>query len=193
MPGPVIEGHAEFEEKCESCHETLKKAEQVERCLACHDHSDVAKDIEQGTGFQGRLDEERAANCKQCHTDHKGRDRDVVNLDTEDFDHSQTDFQLRGRHEQLACQLCHTKEYKKYSQAPSLCFDCHESDDAHRGELGEECDKCHNEKSWRKQDFDHDLDTDYPLTGKHRDLDCKLCHADEHYKNTPKECIGCHL
>ncbi|MFC1327282.1 MAG: cytochrome C, partial [gamma proteobacterium symbiont of Ctena orbiculata] len=60
MPGPVIEGHAEFEEKCESCHETLKKADQVERCLSCHDHEDVAKDIETGKGFHGRLDPDQA-------------------------------------------------------------------------------------------------------------------------------------
>ncbi|MES9831131.1 MAG: cytochrome C [Candidatus Thiodiazotropha sp. DIVDIV] len=193
MPGPVIEGHAEFEEKCESCHETLKKADQVERCLSCHDHEDIAKDIEQGTGLHGKLDKKRSSNCKQCHTEHKGRDRDIINLDTESFDHKQTDFELRGRHQVLACQLCHTEDQKKYSQASSICFDCHEKDDTHHGKLGEECDKCHNEKGWRKQDFDHDLDTDYPLTGKHIDLDCKLCHADDHYKNTPKECIGCHL
>lgn len=193
MPGPVISGHAEFEEKCESCHETLKKAEQVERCLSCHDHSDVAKDIEQGMGYHGRLDPEQAKNCKRCHTEHKGRERDIVNLDSESFDHSQTDFSLKGAHTTLTCQLCHTKEYKKYSQAPSLCFDCHESDDAHKGKLGKECETCHDEKSWSKQTFDHDLDTEYPLSGKHRELDCRLCHADDHYKNTPKECVGCHL
>jgi hypothetical protein len=193
MPGPVIEGHAEFEEKCESCHETLKKADQVERCLSCHDHDDVAKDVEQGTGYHGRLDPEEAKNCKRCHTEHKGRGQDIVNLDSESFDHNQTDYKLKGVHTTLSCQLCHTREYKKYSQAPSLCFDCHEADDTHDGKLGEECDTCHNEKSWRKQSFDHDLDTDYPLTGKHRDLGCTLCHADDHYKNTPKECISCHL
>ncbi len=193
MPGPVINGHEPFEEKCESCHETLKKADQVERCLSCHDHSDVAQDIEDGTGFHGRLGKDQASNCKRCHTEHQGRDRDIINLDTESFDHTKTDYTLRGKHQNLACQLCHTKDYKKYSQAPSVCFDCHESDDTHNGKLGEDCAKCHNEKGWKQQDFDHDLDTDYPLTGKHRDLDCKLCHADEHYENTPNNCVGCHL
>jgi Zn finger protein HypA/HybF involved in hydrogenase expression len=193
MPGEVISGHEAFEEKCESCHETLKKMDQVARCLSCHDHSDVAKDIEERKGFHGKLDKKQSSNCKKCHTEHKGRDRDIINFDTESFDHEKTDFALRGRHQMLTCGLCHTEDLKKYSQAPSVCFKCHESDDAHRGKLGEECDNCHNEKGWKKQDFDHDLDTDYPLIGKHIDLDCKLCHADEHYKNTPKECIGCHL
>ncbi|MCU7923877.1 MAG: cytochrome c3 family protein [Candidatus Thiodiazotropha sp. (ex Dulcina madagascariensis)] len=193
MPGPVIAGHAEFEEKCESCHETLKKADQVRRCLSCHDHSDVAEDVEQDTGFHGRLDKDQVAECKRCHTEHKGRDKDIVNFDTESFDHSLTDFELKGAHRPAACRLCHTQELKKYSQAPSVCFDCHEADDSHQGKLGKECDKCHSEKSWQEQKFDHDVDTEYKLIGKHKELDCKLCHAGEHYKNTPKECIGCHL
>ncbi len=193
MPGPVIQGHAGFEEKCERCHETLEKASQAGRCVACHDHDDIAKDIDQDEGYHGRLDKDLAKDCKHCHTDHKGRDRDIVNFDTESFDHKLTDFELKGAHQTLACQLCHTKERKKYRDAPSVCFDCHKADDAHKGKLGEECDKCHNEKSWREQAFDHDKDTEYKLIGRHKEIDCNLCHADEHYKDTPKDCYSCHL
>jgi hypothetical protein len=193
MPGSLIQDHAEFEEKCESCHETLKKASQAGRCLSCHDHEDIESDIDKGEGYHGQLDKDLAQDCKHCHTDHKGREHDVVNLDTESFDHKLTDFELKGAHMTLSCQLCHTQELKKYRNASSVCFDCHETDDAHKGKLGEECDKCHNEKSWREQAFDHDKDTEWELIGKHKDVDCKLCHADEHYKDTPKECYSCHL
>jgi Zn finger protein HypA/HybF involved in hydrogenase expression len=193
MPGELIEGHAKFEEKCKSCHETLKKASQAGRCLSCHDHADIEADIDHSEGFHGRLEKDLARDCKHCHTDHKGRDRDIVNLDTESFDHKQTDFELKGAHRTLSCVLCHTKALKKYRNAPSVCYDCHKKDDVHKGKLGEECDKCHNEKNWREQAFDHDKDTEYKLIGKHKDIDCKLCHADEHYKNTPKDCYSCHL
>jgi hypothetical protein len=169
MPGPVIQAHAEFEEKCESCHETLEKGSQAELCLTCHDHSDVEQNIKQQEGYHGRLDEESVRQCKRCHTEHKGRERDVVNLDTESFDHKLTDFELKGSHQALACQLCHTKELKKYRDASSVCFDCHKADDVHEGKLGEECDKCHQEKSWREQAFDHDKDTKFELIGRHKE------------------------
>lgn len=193
MPGPVIEGHAEFEEKCESCHETLKKASQAGRCLSCHDHENVEKDIKLGEGYHGRLDEEQARDCKHCHTEHKGRERDIVNLDTESFDHKLTDFELKGGHSSVSCNLCHTKELKKYRDAPSVCFSCHEKDDSHKGKLGEECEKCHNEESWREQAFDHDKDTEFKRIGRHKEIDCRLCHADGQYKDTPKDCYSCHL
>jgi len=193
MPGQLISGHAKFEERCENCHEKLKKANQSGRCLGCHDHADIARDIKEQKGFHGRLAKRESNDCRHCHTDHKGRDRDIVHLDPAAFDHRQTDFQLEGAHRRAACGLCHSHRFKKYSQAPSACFDCHEADDSHKGKLGKECGKCHNEKGWRKQKFDHNKDTKYKLIGRHEKVDCKLCHAGEVYKNTPRDCVSCHL
>lgn len=193
MPGDLITGHAEFEEECEKCHETLKKQNQALRCLACHDHADIAKDIKNKTGFHGRLDPDQAKVCRHCHTDHKGREKNVIIFDSESFDHRLTDLELKGAHKSVDCVSCHTRELKKFSQAPSVCFDCHKSDDSHRGKLGEECEKCHNEEEWKRQTFEHNKDTEYKLVGRHEELACKLCHAGEHYKNTPKDCYSCHL
>lgn len=193
MPGQVISGHAEFEEKCESCHKTLDKDDQVDLCLDCHDHADIAKDVKEQKGFHGRLDKQQVNDCRHCHTEHMGREKDIINFDPASFDHELTDFELKGAHASVECGLCHTDERKKYSQAPSVCFDCHESDDPHRETLGKECDKCHNEEDWKKQKFDHNEDTEWKLVGRHEEVACKLCHAGEIYKDTPKECSSCHL
>ena len=193
MPGELISAHAAFEETCESCHETLKKHNQALRCLACHDHSDIDKDIKNKSGYHGRLDPDQVQACRHCHTDHKGRERNIVILDKDSFDHRQTDFALKGEHRSVDCASCHIADQKKYSEAPSICIACHKSDDTHRGKLGDACDKCHSEDDWKRQSFDHNLDTEYKLIGRHAELACNLCHAGQQYKNTPKECYACHL
>lgn len=193
MPGPVVEGHAKFETECEQCHVTLEKESQGKQCLACHDHQDVAKDIREHTGFHGRLPAEDTENCKHCHSEHKGRAEDIVNFNSEAFDHKQADFELKGAHRGVVCKDCHTERYTKFNQAPSNCFACHEKSDAHQGKLGEECEKCHSEENWKRSAFDHDKDTKFKLTGGHKELVCRLCHAEEHYKDTPKDCYTCHF
>jgi hypothetical protein len=45
---------------------------------------------------------------------------------------------------------------------------------------------------WQQTHFDHEK-TDFPLTNKHREVPCAACHAGQHYKGTPKQCVGCHL
>jgi len=39
--------------------------------------------------------------------------------------------------------------------------------------------------------FDHDR-TVFPLTGKHKTLECEACHVGGRYENLPKECGACH-
>jgi hypothetical protein len=190
MPGQVIRGHAEFEEKCDDCHVTLEKENQSRLCVSCHDHEDIAKDVEQSQGFHGRIDNIRETSCSHCHTDHEGRDAEVVLFDPESFDHVATDFKLDGAHIGVKCEGCHRPE-KKYSQAPGNCIDCHKEDDPHKERLGEKCADCHITRDWAENEFDHDK-TEFQLEGKHVEVDCKLCHAGEVYKKTPKECIACH-
>ncbi len=196
MPGKVIEGHADLEKDCDNCHSPFKKRTQSRLCLDCHDK--IAADINKHKGFhgrikglsRGRLKKAGLRECKTCHTEHKGRDADVVNLDKDTFDHRMTDFRLRGRHKTIDCGACH-KPDKKFREAPSDCFSCHEEDDIHHQELGKKCDDCHNEIAWTKEKFDHNL-TDFPLEGAHRKTACNNCHPDERYKNTPTDCYSCH-
>lgn len=188
MPGKLIEGHAKYEKQCKKCHSPFSKEKQAVLCLDCHE--DVAEDVKAERGFHG-LSGSGKAKCSTCHEDHKGRDANVMQFSRETFDHEMTDYSLRGGHAGIECSLCH-KKGEKYREAPAACNDCHNDDDIHKGSLGEKCADCHDEKGWRKQEFDHD-ETDFKLHGKHEKVACNSCHAGERYEGTPTKCIDCHI
>jgi len=190
MPGPVIESHAKFEQECIKCHDTDSKAEQGKICVSCHSHEDILDDLTAKTGFHGRLPKSTQNDCKHCHTEHKGRSANVVPLNASTFDHTQTDFLLKGAHEKATCSACHKPE-KKHSEAPSDCYSCHKKSDAHDGKQGKKCGDCHKTSNWKKTGFDHD-DTDFPLKGEHKKTTCTACHLDQKYKDTEKACYSCH-
>jgi hypothetical protein len=187
MPGKVIEGHAKIETDCQQCHARFKKGAQSGLCLDCH--KDIAKDAIQKQGYHGRLIEKE---CRECHTDHKGRDMNIAPLDEKKFDHKLTDFVLKGGHAaaKVQCRDCHVKG-KKYREAPSNCVACHRKDDKHKGKLGDACADCHTDKNWKDTRFDHSK-TKFPLTGKHVDVACKDCHSDPAFKGAPTKCVACH-
>ena len=176
MPGDVVQSHAKYEKTCESCHEAFSKKAQRRLCLECH--KEIATSISAKTGFHGKSPGIATAECKTCHTDHKGRKADIVQLDTETFNHVLTDFQLLGAHKSVLCSDCHAKG-EKFRSAPSTCFACHKADDAHKGALGQDCGSCHNENAWRKpKSFDHSK-TRFPLNGAHERVQCAVCHVGE--------------
>lgn len=187
MPGKVISGHTKLEGECTNCHVKFNKAGQSKLCLDCH--KETAKDVQQKTGFHGRIKE---IDCRNCHTDHKGRNAIISSLDQKTFNHNETDFTLKGAHKgaKITCKDCH-KSGVKYRNAPHECIGCHKKDDKHKGALGIKCETCHNEKSWKDATFDHSK-TLFPLLGKHEQVKCQECHKDTKYKETPKACIACH-
>lgn len=188
MPGKVVRGHAEIESECSKCHARFSKKTQTRLCLDCHDSIDA--DIKGSRGFHGRSATIKASDCRSCHSEHLGRDADIVLLNTAIFDHKNTDFQLTGNHSKTTCNRCHLPG-EKYSKAPSACFDCHEKSEPHKGELGKLCNDCHTTQSWKIFDFDHDK-TDFALHGAHNKTPCSSCHLNQRYKDTPKVCVNCH-
>lgn len=189
IPGPLIEGHAKLEKDCMSCHEPFSRQSQSRLCLACH--KEVASDRKQRQGFHGMHAVASTKDCRQCHTEHKGREFDIVQLDRETFDHAKTDFVLNGAHAGSTCTACH-KPGVKFRAAPSRCIDCHKANDPHKGRLGETCNSCHGEKDWRTvKPFDH-AKTKFALGGAHQQVACATCHAGEHYKGLATTCVSCH-
>jgi hypothetical protein len=188
LPGKVIQGHLKYESECSNCHKQFDKAAQSGLCKDCH--KDIGKDLADKHGYHGLMKEEKE--CKECHTEHKGRDARIAKLDTRGFDHAVTGFILKGGHlkDKVLCKDCHSP-IKKYRDAPTKCSACHERDDKHKGSLGKECANCHEEKDWKTTHFDHSK-THFELLGKHVDVKCKNCHANEKYKDTPKQCSECH-
>jgi hypothetical protein len=188
MPGPLASAHAKYEAECERCHATTSKKPQRQACLECHDK--VEADIRAQRGFHGHAPRARDNECRECHSDHQGRDADIVGLVPALFDHGVTDFPLHGRHKGVACVACH-ESGKAYREAPHRCYACHKSEDVHHGEMGKDCQNCHKELGWRESRFDHDK-TDFVLRGKHRDVACAVCHPGGRYKDTPTVCGTCH-
>jgi hypothetical protein len=192
MPGEVIQGHAKLEENCKECHVRFNKEAQTGLCSDCH--KDVKQDILKHEGFHGRLGDKKE--CRECHTEHKGRNAKIAVLDTKTFDHSKTDFPLLGAHlkqEKVKCKDCHEAK-KKYREAPSECNACHRKDDKHKGSLGTDCKSCHNERTWKETRFDHSLEkTRFALIGKHVDVKCSKCHVSQsQFKGVAHECVACH-
>lgn len=191
MPGDISQAHAKFEQDCNQCHGTFKKERQDQLCLDCHDHKEVARDIKSLSGFHGRLKKAGQANCKQCHREHGGRNTPIVFINKGAFNHKLTDFQLKGAHKQIECVSCHKKN-KPYRDASTSCYSCHKKNDVHKGKLGKKCQTCHVETDWKKSGFDHDKNTKFPLKGKHKKVECQLCHHANRFKKTPKQCVSCH-
>ena len=108
------------------------------------------------------------------------------------------------------CQSCH-KPFSRELQN-SLCLDCHEdierditASTGFHGRTssvtGAECKSCHSEHMGRAADmlhldeneFDHSV-TNFPLNGKHAEVKCADCHAEDKksFHEAETECNACH-
>ncbi len=190
MPGEVIAGHAKYETDCAACHQAFSREKQNSLCTDCH--VEIASDQFSGKGYHGLDEGAGDQDCSSCHTEHIGRDANVVILDKDTFNHEVTDFALLGEHASVECGDCHVPE-KKYREAPQACIDCHLEDDVHEGGLGENCASCHGPTDWITVEFDHVEETGFILDGSHELVVCSGCHIDQVFVDTPTECVDCHL
>jgi len=188
MPGKVARAHLKQEETCANCHDRSNVRTQTALCLDCH--KKIATDVREHHGYHGRMPNAGNSECRACHTEHKGRDADIVQLVTAQFDHTLTEFSLEGAHRALECASCHKKS-EAWSKAPVTCLGCHKSDDVHRGQFSQSCRECHGTITWAGGRYDHDK-SGFRLTGAHEGAACNACHIGGRYKDTPKTCNGCH-
>ena len=161
-----------LEAECADCHEPADKHRDAPGdCVNCHLDDDVHDD------FLG-------SECIDCHNPSDWTDVE--------FDHDTTDFSLVGKHLEAECTDCH--EDQTHQNTPTSCFGCHAEDDSHDGRSGEQCETCHNPGSWTDTSFEHALNTDFALEGKHTTLSCNDCHSDDPFDDDMNsECVGCHL
>ena len=156
---------------CGSCHEAADFRDLgSSTCQTCH-ASDDAHDGRFGT------------DCGSCHNNFDWR--------SVFFDHAaRTGFALPDGHRNLECAACHTDNI--HTRLPRSCSGCHAPDDVHRGQLGQECERCHVPSTWTAQLwFDHDL-TSFPLIGAHAQLVCASCHESAAFHDAGHDCISCH-
>lgn len=192
-PGKLAAPHAELEgiRNCTKCHQLGRRGVSRDLCLDCH--TPLGARLSRDAGFHASLAE---PDCASCHKDHFGVEFELVKLDTLAFDHDRTGHVLEGAHAQAGCRTCHTPsavadpEVRRVkSERGGLdrtflglrtgCLDCHGGDDPHAGTFpGQDCTDCHGQVDWAGADgFDH-ADTPYPLTGRHRQVECTGCHVD---------------
>jgi hypothetical protein len=192
-PGPLSRPHSSLEgiDNCARCHDE-QKGLSARLCLDCH--TELQRRVATGAGFHGRLPAAKKQECQACHPDHRGVDFQMIEWEggRDRFDHEKTGWPLRGGHAKVGarCDQCHQprliqdgaiqRMLQKQPRRATLlgattrCDGCHF--DEHRGQLGRECQKCHDENAWKPvPSFNHQK-TDYPLLGKHRDVACAKCH-----------------
>lgn len=65
----------------------------------------------------------------------------------------------------------------------------------HGKEFSMSCDLCHSAKGWKLDKeiyaYDHNK-SQFPLTGQHQELNCRLCHPTLVFKDAGTGCIDCH-
>jgi hypothetical protein len=149
-------------------------------CISCH------KDIHQSGGVLSK----RFGKLDQCQTCHNERSfKEGVN-----FNHSiDTRFKIDGKHKELNCIKCHTnsdpanKDSNRLYQFKDFekdnCVICHKSPHLKtfsQKNLDKRCNSCHVTSSWKEtkksDQFNHNVDTNFTLDGKHQKLECNSCH-----------------
>jgi hypothetical protein len=199
--GPVggVSSHADLAGRCEACHASVGSAEGMgSLCLACH--TDVAETIASKTGLHGRL-AATTANCRDCHTEHRGSTAALTLADPGVFPHEQTGYSLVA-HQQastsgaLSCRDCHADSPTTYTQPD--CVSCHQARDAsfmtsHQEAFGPTCRNCHDGVDHYGKSFSH---ASYELTGAHTGAQCIGCHSGQTtpaaLKTTTTACVDCH-
>jgi len=133
--------------------------------------------------------------CSLCHVPKRW---DVLRKDFH-FDHlKETGYPLVGAHADAACLRCHNDRGPLKAYVSRGCGGCHV--DRHKGTLGLDCARCHEQTVWAPQGqqgrklADH-ARTRFPLTGMHAVLQCEQCHLTANAGNftaVPSECVYCH-
>ena len=161
---PLKDKHKDI--ACRSCHVNDVAVELGSQCVTCH----LSKDKHLNTF---------GPKCQSCHSE-KG-------WDETQYDHfKETKFKLLGKHESLSCETCHlpssitlNKQDKDHSKLDKTCNGCHQKDDVHLGNNGDDCQQCHNNSDWEETQFNHNDDTSFNLQGAHEHLVCSACHLPE--------------
>jgi len=174
---------------CLKCHPMEKKNGQdiqkfagvtFNNCIACH------KDVHEN---------KFGNDCRKCHSEESFHQ--ISGIKT--FDHSKTNFLLKGKHQTLDCKACH-KGSLTTPIKHDLCNNCHK--DYHKGQFTKQnaksdCKYCHNENNFKETSFtlEQHNKARFKLEGAHVATPCLSCHkkGDEwKFSDLNKNCVDCH-
>ena len=188
--------------ECVDCHSSLKFVGTSKHCYSCHrqDFESAALPNHVHAGF--------GTDCERCHSVEAQSWRNS-------FDHNKTEFPLRGAHEGVACNQCHTSG--TFRGVSRDCFECHQKEylattnpNHQAAKFPTNCEMCHRALTWQPAAlFPHD--SYFPISsgsthspGRWNSCgDCHTtagtftthscttgCHATAHNKN--QDCYTCH-
>jgi len=181
-PGELSNAHQHLDglDNCTQCH-VLNKKETTSKCLACH--VEINNLIKEKKGYHASS-EVNNVKCAKCHGEHFGENFEVIHFDKEKFNHELAGYKLQGKHAELDCNKCHKEELiinqisqKKQGTYLGLgkeCTSCHQ--DYHQNTLSSSCISCHDQNNFRPAPGFNHSDSNYPLLGKHQEVDCVKCH-----------------
>lgn len=206
-PGELFKGHSHLEGNfnCTQCH-TIGEKVSNEKCLNCH--TEIKKRVDQHKGYHA-TPEVSSKSCFQCHSDHHGKNFQIIRFSEKDFNHGKTGYVLTGKHAAQDCKACHKSAFiedpelrkKKFTYLglSTACVGCHR--DVHQGTLSDQCAQCHQTESFKPANLFEHQKTRFPLLGKHRAVDCKSCHTNRQVADVNKvifeiklfqQCNHCH-
>ncbi|MCC6815832.1 MAG: hypothetical protein IT267_05425, partial [Saprospiraceae bacterium] len=180
---PLVNSHKI--DDCRKCHQSNDYSKATPDCFSCHalDYNNSINPNHRIAGISN--------DCKSCHS--LDPDWKPAKFQEHDAQH----FPIYSGSHQGAWQKCNDchgngQDYKIFT-----CTNCHlnpESDQKHINVSGYQyqntaCLSCHPTGE-ADNAFNH-ATTNFPLTGAHRLVECKLCHTNG-YKGTPTECQACH-
>jgi hypothetical protein len=181
-PGDLATPHSNLEgiSNCTQCH-VLGDKQPNEKCLACH--TEINDRISASKGYHSSS-EVKGKQCFSCHSEHNGKNFQLVRLDVTKFDHQITGYPLSVPHAKKDCKDCHASKFigepklknrkNTYLGVKTECLNCH--NDYHLRTLSSTCTNCHTPDAFvPASKFSHD-NARFQLAGKHRSVGCVKCH-----------------
>ncbi len=172
---------------CTTCHtKGLGTREPEATCESCH-----ADDNKHGKRF-----DKVGGTCTTCHSQRSWKS-------DFQFNHAKnTSFELTGKHATAACRSCHRgkvpSEFERL-ESSNGCMGCHQHEKAHGGKFDNtQCLTCHQQPGSKRQSSEareifHGEKSRFPLTNRHAQVQCQLCHINDVYQRMPTECgDSCH-
>ncbi|MBW2282723.1 MAG: hypothetical protein JRG82_18460 [Deltaproteobacteria bacterium] len=178
-PGPLAEAHRDLEGmgNCTQCHGLGSQTPDA-RCLACH--GEIAQRAAERLPLHGTFE----GTCASCHPDHLGLESELISLDADAFQHTQTRYPLHGAHLQAECQDCHRVRSREFADARFR----------YQGVPFAGCASCHSEPHGRATGdppgtgiipisldgpaVPAERNAEFPLLGR----DCAGCHQEQSFR-----------
>ena len=207
-PGELSSYHSHLEgiSNCTKCH-ILGEQLSNDKCLDCH--KELKERIIQNKGYHVSADV-KGKQCATCHSDHHGKNFQIVKFDEKTFNHNLTGFTIIGAHTKKTCKDCHDAKHitvatiktKKFTYLglKTNCTNCHV--DVHQNTLSAVCSNCHDANAFKPASRFNHATAKYQLTGKHKNVECLKCHKIETTNGVKfqkftglqySSCINCHV